>query len=423
MPEENATPVVPEKAEAPASAPDTPLAKLTARLADIIQQSGHSEMWGVELSSDASHAPTQVILQKFLRANNGDLAGAEKQLAAALAWRQKWQPTKLVSQAFSKDKFGGLGFVTNHKDDAGNNTVITWNIYGSVKDNKATFGDVTEFIKWRTALMELGVQQLHLNDIKEPLPEDGTDKHQMLQVHDYRSVSFFRMDPAVKAASKETISVFSTAYPELLAHKYFVNVPAIMGWMFGAMKLFLAPATLKKFHPMASGASLATELKSIASSLPQEYGGSGAPVQQGLTVTLVDASETSTGETPAQAQREPEAAPAAAPASAPVPDETDETAAAAAPQTAVLPVRQKEEETSAETKKDDAPAAAEPEDKAVEGKVSDEKAAETTSAEGETKPKAETEETPATAEIASKESESAPKKTETAETAESAKTA
>ncbi|ETS03472.1 CRAL/TRIO domain-containing protein [Trichoderma reesei RUT C-30] len=349
MPEENATPVVPEKAEAPASAPDTPLAKLTARLADIIQQSGHSEMWGVELSSDASHAPTQVILQKFLRANNGDLAGAEKQLAAALAWRQKWQPTKLVSQAFSKDKFGGLGFVTNHKDDAGNNTVITWNIYGSVKDNKATFGDVTEFIKWRTALMELGVQQLHLNDIKEPLPEDGTDKHQMLQVHDYRSVSFFRMDPAVKAASKETISVFSTAYPELLAHKYFVNVPAIMGWMFGAMKLFLAPATLKKFHPMASGASLATELKSIASSLPQEYGGSGAPVQQGLTVTLVDASETSTGETPAQAQREPEAAPAAAPASAPVPDETDETAAAAAPQTAVLPTETAETAESAKT--------------------------------------------------------------------------
>ncbi|KAK1255853.1 hypothetical protein MKX07_008112 [Trichoderma sp. CBMAI-0711] len=417
MPEENATPVVPEQAEAPASAPDTPLAKLTARLADIIQQSGHSEMWGVELSSDASHAPTQVILQKFLRANNGDLAGAEKQLAAALAWRQKWQPTKLVSQAFSKDKFGGLGFVTNHKDDAGNNTVITWNIYGSVKDNKATFGDVTEFIKWRTALMELGVQQLHLNDIKEPLPEDGTDKHQMLQVHDYRSVSFFRMDPAVKAASKETISVFSTAYPELLAHKYFVNVPAIMGWMFGAMKLFLAPATLKKFHPMASGASLATELKSIASSLPQEYGGSGAPVQQGLTVTLVDASETAKEETPAQ--REPEAAPPAAPAPAPVSDEANETVAAAS-QTVVLPVRPKEEETPAEIKKDDAPAAVEPEVKAVEGKATDENAAETLPAEGESKPKAEADGSPASAEIASKEPETAPKETETAETVETA---
>lgn len=144
MSEDNVPAAVPDKAEAPASAPDTPLSRLTARLADIIKQSGHSEMWGVELSSDASHAPTQVVLQKFLRANNGDVAGAEKQLGAALAWRQKWQPTKLVSQAFSKDKFGGLGFVTNHKDDAGNSTVITWNIYGAVKDNKATFGDVNE---------------------------------------------------------------------------------------------------------------------------------------------------------------------------------------------------------------------------------------------------------------------------------------
>ncbi|KAL7947859.1 CRAL-TRIO domain-containing protein [Trichoderma barbatum] len=366
MSTENVSATTPEKvdqAEALAVTPETPLTKFTARLADIIQQSGHSEMWGVELSNDASHAPTQVVLQKFLRANNGDLAGAEKQLAAALVWREKWQPTKLVSQAFNKDKFGGLGFVTNHTDDAGKNTVITWNIYGSVKDNKATFGDITEFIKWRAALMELGVQQLHLNDITEPLPEDGTDKHQMFQVHDYRSVSFFRMDPAVKAASKETISVLSTAYPELLAHKYFVNVPVIMGWMYGAMKLFLAPATLKKFHPMASGASLALELKSIASSLPQEYGGSGSPVNQGLTITLVDATEAAKEEAPAQPEPEAVAAPVAAPA----PAEANETAAAE-PQTVDIPVRPKEEEAAVptEAKKEEAPSSIEPEAKAEE---------------------------------------------------------
>lgn len=276
--------------------------------------------------------------------------------------------------------------------------------------------------------MELGVQQLHLNDIKEPLPEDGTDKHQMLQVHDYKSVSFFRMDPAVKAASKETISVFSTAYPELLAHKYFVNVPTIMGWMFGAMKLFLAPATLKKFHPMASGASLATELKSIASSLPQEYGGSGAPVQQGLTVTLVDAAETAKEEILASPEPETAAAPsAAAPAPARVSEVAVETVAAA-PQTAVLPVRPKEdEETPAEPKKDDTPAiAAEPEVNVVKGKVADEQAAEKTPAEEESKPEAETEGTPAAADAAPKASEAAPKEietTETAETAQPAKTA
>ncbi|KAF3068555.1 Phosphatidylinositol transfer protein sfh5 [Trichoderma lentiforme] len=414
-----ATPEKVEQAEAPALAPETPLAKFTARLADIIKESAHSEMWGVELSTDASHAPTQVVLQKFLRANNGDLAGAEKQLAAALVWREKWQPTKLVSEAFNKDKFGGLGFVTKHKDEAGNNTVITWNIYGSVKDNKATFGDVTEFIKWRAALMELGVQQLHLNDITEPLPEDGTDKHQMLQVHDYRSVSFFRMDPAVKAASKETISVFSTAYPELLAHKYFVNVPAIMGWMFGAMKLFLAPATLKKFHPMTSGTTLSTELKSIAPSLPQEYGGSGSPVQEGLTVTLVDATEAAKVEAPVEPKSEAVAAPVEAPAQA------TETAVAE-PQTLDLPVRPKEEEAPAEAKKEEVPVEAkkeevpapvEPEAKAEEAKAPAEE-----EAKQETEEK-KTEEIPVAADGAPKEAEAAPKETETAETAQPEKSA
>ena len=136
--------------------------------------------------------------------------------------------------------------------------------------------------------MELSLQKLNLNDVKELIPEGGDDPYQMLQVHDYMSVSFFRMDPAVKAASKETISTFSMAYPELLAHKYFVNVPAIMGWMFGAMKLFLAPATLRKFHPMTSGATLATELPSIVSTLPKEYGGSGTTVKEGFTVSLVE---------------------------------------------------------------------------------------------------------------------------------------
>lgn len=136
--------------------------------------------------------------------------------------------------------------------------------------------------------MELGVQKLKLNDITELIPEGGDDPYQMLQVHDYQSVSFFRMDPHVKAASKETISTFSTAYPELLAHKYFVNVPAIMGWMYGAMKLFLAPATLRKFHPMTSGTTLATELTSIVATLPKEYGGGGPTVKDGLTVQLAD---------------------------------------------------------------------------------------------------------------------------------------
>ncbi|KAF5649547.1 phospholipid transporter [Fusarium sp. NRRL 25303] len=279
--------------------PETPLTKLNARLEDIFTKTLHKEMWGVQLTN-IDHVPTKVVLQKFLRANNDDPVAAEKQLTQALEWRKKMNPTALVTQTFDKSKFGDLGYVTVHKGENGNETIITWNIYGAVKDNKATFGNVEEFIKWRAAIMELSVQKLKLDQVTEPIPEGGEDPYQMIQVHDYLNVSFFRMDPAVKAASKETISVFSMAYPELLAHKYFVNVPAIMGWMFGAMKLFLAPATLRKFHPMTSGTTLATELKSVVSTLPKEYGGQGPSVKEGMSVSLTETGETKAEPSPTE---------------------------------------------------------------------------------------------------------------------------
>lgn len=42
------------------------------------------------------------------------------------------------------------------------------------------------------------------------------------------NVSMFRMHPAAKEASKATIHIFSTYYCELLARKFFVNVPYVM---------------------------------------------------------------------------------------------------------------------------------------------------------------------------------------------------
>lgn len=198
--------------------------------------------------------------------------------------------------------------------------------------------------------MELGIQKLRLNEIKEPLAEDAEDTHQMLQVHDYQSVSFFRMDPNVRAASKETIETFSMAYPELLAHKYFVNVPAIMGWMFGVMKLFLAPATLRKFHPMTSGTTLSTELKGISASLPKEYGGQGGSVKEGETVKLADIAPkeepaaTATATAPAVETEtkpaEPQPAEAAKTAETDAPKDVDEKAQQAAVSTATAATAQ-----------------------------------------------------------------------------------
>jgi phosphatidylinositol transfer protein SFH5 len=100
-------------------------------------------MWGVMLSED-SHIPTTIVLEKFLRANTHDVIKAKAQLIDALKWRKKIQPLDLLAKTeFDNSKFGGLGFVTVYHNATGKE-IVTWNIYGAVKDNKATFGNVEE---------------------------------------------------------------------------------------------------------------------------------------------------------------------------------------------------------------------------------------------------------------------------------------
>ncbi|TVY52784.1 Phosphatidylinositol transfer protein sfh5 [Lachnellula cervina] len=275
------TPAVPEKSTPGLS----PLSKLFAELPSIIKDAEHNEMWGVELA-DESHVPTTIVLEKFLRANTKDVAKAKAQLIEALKWRKAVNPAKLLAdEEFDTSKFGGLGYVTVYPKSEGHaKEIVTWNIYGAVKDNKATFGNVEEFVNWRAALMELSVKELDLPSATEKIPENGEDPYRMVQVHDYLNVSFLRMDPTIRAASKQTIQTFSMAYPELLKEKFFVNVPLVMGWVFATMKLFLSPETIKKFHPLSYGSNLAGELPSFGKELPTAYGGTGKDIEEGLTV-------------------------------------------------------------------------------------------------------------------------------------------
>jgi phosphatidylinositol transfer protein SFH5 len=81
--------------------------------------------------------------------------------------------------------------------------------------------------------MELGVSKLELAKAKTPIPDygKGPDPYQGIQVHDYQSVSFLRMDPRAKAASKAAIELLGAHYSETLRLKVFVNVPLIMQWV------------------------------------------------------------------------------------------------------------------------------------------------------------------------------------------------
>lgn len=121
-----------------------PLAKFTAQLPDILREADYAEVYGITLQPDAPFH-TKLILQKYLRANQNDLAKARKQLLATLKWRREFQPLKAVEEVFSRKRFGGLGYVCVVDGVPGSvngRDVVTFNIYGAVKDNKATFGDL-----------------------------------------------------------------------------------------------------------------------------------------------------------------------------------------------------------------------------------------------------------------------------------------
>ncbi|OQE40129.1 hypothetical protein PENCOP_c006G04309 [Penicillium coprophilum] len=256
------------------------LGELFNRLPTILENIGYTEMWGVPLK-DSDDVPTVNVLIKFLRANEGNAKAAETQLSKALQWRKDVNPLALAESArYSAAKFEGLGYLTTYEKN-GRPLVFTWNIYGAVKDISKTFANTDEFVQWRAALMELAVQDLKMKDATEVIEYDGEDPYQMIQVHDYMNVKFFRMDPSVRAATKKVIEVFATAYPELLSEKFFVNVPAIMGWMFTAMKFILSRNTTRKFHPITSGVNLAREFSpSIAEQIPKPYGGKGPELKE-----------------------------------------------------------------------------------------------------------------------------------------------
>lgn len=131
--------------------------------------------------------------------------------------------------------------------------------------------------------MELGLIELNIGGAIKPITAEY-DPYKMTQVHDYKGISFLRQSDQIKSASRETIKLLADNYPELLKEKFFVNIPAIMGFFYGVMKLFVAKKTLKKFHPMSAGTNLAKEfvdskVGGLGDKLPAEYGGKGADLK------------------------------------------------------------------------------------------------------------------------------------------------
>lgn len=199
-----------------------------------------------------------------------------------MKWRKTYSPLAAREEIFDASKFGGLGFVTTikgAKETKKGTDTACFNIYGAAaKDPKKAFGDTELFVRWRVALMELTLEQLHLAEADRTIPDYGLgpDPYQAIQIHDYLSVSFFRQPAEIKAASTKIIDLFQRYYPETVSYKYFVNVPFIMQWMMAAMKSLMSKDSIQKMTWLTYGNTLNTYL---SDDIPKEYGGTGAPLQ------------------------------------------------------------------------------------------------------------------------------------------------
>lgn len=230
--------------------------------------SAYDEIYGYRIApDDAEHVDVPVrneILLKFLVASEWDVAAATQKVVKTLNWRNHFQVLSAAYEESYDADLEKLGVITDYAGNTDNFRVVTWNLYANLKNPKKLFAKFgvgadedtagatkttkpgTMFLRWRVGLME---RALSLVDFT------NSDNNKIAQVHDYNNVSMFRMDPGMKAATKEIIAVFSDNYPELLSKKYFINVPLLMGWVFAFFRAtgLMSAATLKKFEMLNHG--------------------------------------------------------------------------------------------------------------------------------------------------------------------------
>lgn len=263
------------------------LAALVAAIPQILLQveSGHDEIYGYRINEagqpHVDEAVRNEILYKFLVASEGDVEAAKARVAKTLNWRAQFRPLH-AAYAEQHGELERLGVISVFDPPArANLEVVTWNLYDQMDPAKlfAEFGreeparPSTEssgpagspFLRWRVGLMERALLRC---DFSDPA------NNRIAQIHDYHNVSMWRMDPQMKAATKEIITIFSDHYPELLSTKFFVNVPTLMSWMFVAVRAMgvISGATAKRFEVLNSGNVSAWFPRE---KLPPKYGGEG----------------------------------------------------------------------------------------------------------------------------------------------------
>jgi hypothetical protein len=145
--EATTAPAATEGTKSEEAVPEVPAEPPIQQLYAAFKAQSHPEIWGVTLQDPDTHVPSQIVFQKYLNANDGDVSAAKEQLLKTLAWRAEAKPLELAKKTHSKAKFEGLGYVTEYGDSTNpeKRAVFTWNVYGAASDRMAeTFGNLDE---------------------------------------------------------------------------------------------------------------------------------------------------------------------------------------------------------------------------------------------------------------------------------------
>ncbi|CCK73609.1 Sfh5p NDAI_0G06260 [Naumovozyma dairenensis CBS 421] len=250
--------------------------KIVNELPNIIKTkcNNYDELYGHRLIKDQddedsirnqyyNESIAHALIYKLCKAYQFQYHEIVKHIIAILKWRHDFNPLSAAFKEVHDPELQHVGILTRYlegKND-GNKKVVTWNLYGQLVKKKHVFKDISKFLRYRVGLMERGLKLLDFNN---------ENNCYMTQVHDYKGVSMWKMDPEIKKCTKLTIRTFQNYYPELLYAKYFVNVPKVLSWVYDLVKTFVDERTRRKFVVLNDGTKLGEYLPECPS---LEYGG------------------------------------------------------------------------------------------------------------------------------------------------------
>lgn len=207
------------------------LQALRKRLPSLLSKSLSPWIWGINLNTDTD--ASNIILLKFLRAEDMDVEKAADRLAETLTFRANGEIDEL-SSAELPEQFLGHDSIGLSWD--GQPVMISQ--YGKM-DNQKVFGDIDAFVKYRVQVMEKTIALLHF--------EMGAPET-VYQVHDYSGVSVFSKTKEVKAGIDAMSKVFARYYPETKGATIFFNMPQVFVALFDLFSKFIPERTRRKFR-------------------------------------------------------------------------------------------------------------------------------------------------------------------------------